>query len=476
MNGRARGLHRSQRRASDRARGGRRSLTVCGNRHAFRYSVAGRIDVAASAALVNLPVQIAFPAGQPDYVSPAGGSSLLVDVSSGSDSPVANSGRLYVNTGTGFVMYPMTETSPGSYTGTFPMAPCGGTIDWYVAVDTAGGSTQTSPLDAPSGSYSAIAYDVTVALEDAIEVPGAWAGGITGDTATTGQWTHGDPIGTEAQPESDSSEPGSNCWFTGQGSVGGSLGENDVDGGRTTLVSPTINLAGLQNPMISYDRWYSNNTGASPNADVFTVDMSADGGTTWVNVEVVGPTGAGTGGGWITHTFDPLGLAPGATTVRLRFIAEDAGSGSIVEAAIDQLMVQDFQCGSQIGTPFCIRSSNSVSIDGSSISAVGSTSLASEDVTLRASNAPDQPAVFYFGPDQTLLPFGNGFRCVTGSVVRLPIVMGSAGMFEYSIDFAAYGPALASMGTAQFQCWFRDPAAGGLAFNLSDGLEIVFTP
>ena len=31
-------------------------------------------------------------------------------------------------------------------------------------------------------------------------------------------------------------------------------------------------------------------------------------------------------------------------------------------------------------------------------------------------------------------------------------------------------------GTYQFQFWYRDPAAGLPAFNLSDGLEVVFAP
>jgi hypothetical protein len=30
--------------------------------------------------------------------------------------------------------------------------------------------------------------------------------------------------------------------------------------------------------------------------------------------------------------------------------------------------------------------------------------------------------------------------------------------------------------TWYFQAWFRDPAAGGAAFNLSDGLAVTFCP
>ena len=35
---------------------------------------------------------------------------------------------------------------------------------------------------------------------------------------------------------------------------------------------------------------------------------------------------------------------------------------------------------------------------------------------------------------------------------------------------------IAVTGTRNFQCWFRDPAAGGAAYNTSDGLEVVFVP
>ena len=36
--------------------------------------------------------------------------------------------------------------------------------------------------------------------------------------------------------------------------------------------------------------------------------------------------------------------------------------------------------------------------------------------------------------------------------------------------------AIVAGSTLYFQAWFRDPAAGGALFDLSDGLEIVFAP
>ena len=89
-------------------------------------------------------------------------------------------------------------------------------------------------------------------------------------------WVRVDPRGTAAQPENDNTPDGTFAWVTGQGSPGGSLGENDVDGGTTSLVSNRIDLSGTQSATIAYARWYSNSAGASPNADVFEVFVSDD--------------------------------------------------------------------------------------------------------------------------------------------------------------------------------------------------------
>jgi hypothetical protein len=162
------------------------------------------------------------------------------------------------------------------------------------------------------------------------------------DTATIGVWVQVDPIGTGAQPEDDHTPGGgTTCFVTGQGTPGGGLGEADVDGGKTTLFSPSLDLTGMTEPWIGYWRWYSNNTGGAPGADVFTVDMTADAGGSWSNVETVGPSGAGTTGGWFFHTFRVSDVITSATVVQLRFVAADLDAGSVVEAAIDDLVVID---------------------------------------------------------------------------------------------------------------------------------------
>lgn len=179
-------------------------------------------------------------------------------------------------------------------------------------------------------------------VEDDLETDLGWTAGVAGDTATTGVWERVDPVGTSAQPENDHTDgAGVFAYVTGQGNVGGGLGDNDVDGGFTTLVSRTFDLSGLGDPTIGYWRWYSNDQGSSPNDDVFTVDISDDGGANWTNLEVVGPSGPGTAGGWIYASFRVSEFVTPTDDVVLRFIAEDADPGSIVEAAVDDVVVVD---------------------------------------------------------------------------------------------------------------------------------------
>lgn len=52
----------------------------------------------------------------------------------------------------------------------------------------------------------------------------------------------------------------------------------------------------------------------------------------------------------------------------------------------------------------------------------------------------------------------------------------SAGAYTKADDFSAHAATLTIMGTACLQCWYRDPAAGGAGFKLSDRLSLTFTP
>ncbi|MEM6675414.1 MAG: M14 family zinc carboxypeptidase, partial [Planctomycetota bacterium] len=333
--------------------------------------------------------------------------------------------------------------------------------------------TDASRVEVLDGSFTVgrrtiVAFDFEGPSND------GWAVGAPND-ATTGEWTRGDPIGTAAQPESDATpEPGTDCWFTGQGTIGGSLGQADVDGGRTTLVSPLLDVAGAQSASIRFARWYSNSAGGSPGADVFEIDLSDDGGASWVTADVVGPSGAGTSGGWIESELDVASFVALTDRVRIRFIASDLGNGSIVEAAIDDVVVSVVD---PPGCPppfnYCVLSPNNWS-PGAVIGAVGSTDVADNDLTLTVSNAnPQGFGLFFYGQGRSQTPAGNGFVCIGGGFTRLPPVQSDfTGFATYAIDFPSLAVPIANGETWNFQYWLRD--VGGAQFNFSDGLEITF--
>jgi len=231
----------------------------------------------------------------------------------------------------------MTEGAAGSFSASFGAVPCGSTIEWYVTAQTTVGMGRWPHT--PGAVMATHATSTSVAFEDTFETNTGWAVGATGDNATSGQWVRVDPVGTIAQPENDSADVGTLCWITGQGVVGGAVGAADVDGGTTTLVSPVLN-ASDPNSIVSYRRWYSNNTGSAPNADSMPVQISGDGGTTWVLLEDVSENA----NAWVEKSFRVADFVAPSANVRVRFQARDLGAGSVVEAGVDYVRVLTAGC------------------------------------------------------------------------------------------------------------------------------------
>jgi len=292
-------------------------------------------------------LEILFPGELPDLISSTGGDTLSVEiVPSPVDPVVPGSGTFHVDTGSGFQQIPLVSNTKTSFTATFPATDnCPTNVEYFISFDLQSGTTVTAPSAGASNAFSALSAD-QVDLNDLYDFETAvgFTAGTPGDNATTGVWVRVNPNGTVAQPEDDNTASGTIAWVTGQGSPGGGLGDNDVDGGTTSLVSNQIDLSNTESATISYARWYSNNTGASPNADVFEVFVSDDDGMNYLLVETVGPTGAGTSGGWIETGFNVSDFVDLTSTIRVKFVASDLGDGSIVEAGIDDVRIFGASC------------------------------------------------------------------------------------------------------------------------------------
>jgi hypothetical protein len=224
---------------------------------------------------------------------------------------------------------------------------------WITATDVVGNAS-AAPTGAPWPSYQFLVATVEVVASDDCESATGWTANPEGsDTATSGQWEHGDPVGTyqgtqPVQPENDHTPaPGVNCWFTGQHVAGQDAGYNDVDGGITTLQSPVWNLAANGAVEVSYYRWYTNNLGNAPGEDVWQVEASNDGGSTWVTVEST----TASDNSWLQRSFMLGDYFADPGQLRLRFSASDLGSGSLVEAAVDDVLITASAAVSDLDPP-----------------------------------------------------------------------------------------------------------------------------
>jgi len=234
----------------------------------------------------------------------------------------------------------MAAISAGTYQANLPIASCDDQIEYYFQASTTDGATLSYPTDGPSTPFSALAQEITLAYEDQMESNSGWTVGAPGDTATTGIWNRMDPQSTAAQPEDDHTPSGTDCWVT-DGFSGNSLGANDVDGGTTTLTSPMLDaiIAG-DDAEIVYHRWYSNNAGSSPNEDSMLVEISNDNGNSWQILEIVTENA----GDWVEKRFRIADTFVATDQMRIRFVASDFFSGSIVEAGIDDLRIESVGC------------------------------------------------------------------------------------------------------------------------------------
>lgn len=248
-----------------------------------------------------------------------------------------------LNGGATFVEAPIYDHGGGAYVAALADIPCGTTVPFYVEVRSTSGSLVRLPC---GGTYVPRTGDVFNTYSTDFTSDAGWVVGP--NTATTGIWENVVPIGSAAQPGADHTGPGGKCFVTGQGALGNSAGAFDIDGGQTLLTSPTINLSGMQDAEVSYWRWYSTGAGSAPYADTFIIQASNNGGGTWTTAEIVGPgsvTDPNTNPGWRFKSFklSSIGVAPSAS-VKVRFNASDLGSGSVVEAALDDFSVRGFFC------------------------------------------------------------------------------------------------------------------------------------
>lgn len=375
----------------------------------------------------------------------------------------------------------MTDQGGGLFTADLPVGICGDTAELYYSYDVSSLGNFTCPTDAPNDVYNASIGALTNIWTDEFETDTGWT--ATNQGATSGDWERGVPVDDNSwpyDPAADYDGSGS-CYLTQN-----QIGNTDVDGGNVTLNSPAVDLS---DPISRLSYAYFLRLSNSNGDDRLLVEASTGG--AWFEVARHDTDG---GLAWRTHVISyadivAAGLVPTATTL-LRFNANDAGTQTVVEAALDAIAISTVGCGGGFGTNYCGPAVVNSTGQPGVISGAGSLVAADNDLTLFADQLPlNQFGIFITAPTQgfTANPGGSdGNLCLGANIGRYNsasgygvLNSGAGGSFNLSADLTntptPSGPISVMSGeTHNFQGWYRDTSGGLPTSNFTDGLSLTF--
>lgn len=244
------------------------------------------------------------------------------------------------------------SSSSTNYKATIPAQPNGTLIAYYVCLaDVFGNKGNIQPPGAsddidPNLPYFIIVGSTRQAIEDFDNNQSVgWLSGITGDNATTGQWVIDAPTestinGVTVQTGLNYTPGGTICAVTANApNATDPPGTADVDNGWTRLESPTLNMSAYIDPILSYQRWFTNDQGAQPGTDGWYTWISNDNGTTWTAIEkTLTPDHS-----WRQMAIRIKDYINPTALMKVRFMAVDSASngGSLIEAAVDDIEIWD---------------------------------------------------------------------------------------------------------------------------------------
>jgi len=126
---------------------------------------------------------------------------------------------------------------------------------------------------------------------------------------------------------------------------------------------------------------------------------------------------------------------------------------------------------------------NSASAAGAQLSSQGVASVSSDTLVFTSIGMPATATCLFFqGTSTEGVPFGDGVKCVGGTIQRLGLKASTAGSASYpdageaSISIAGLVPVIGA--TRYYQAWYRDPASfcTNRTYNMSNALKITWLP
>ncbi|MFI0374043.1 proprotein convertase P-domain-containing protein [Actinomadura sp. 1N219] len=238
----------------------------------------------------------------------------------------------------------------------------GGSADAKLNVSVPEGTPNGSHTLTVTGTSGALTHTAAVRLTIGVQPPGfsddfesdkGWTVNFAQtDTATAGGWERGDPEETaEAGVKQLGTTPsGANALVTGR-LAGSGPGIHDVDGGVTSVQSPSIALPAGAGAALKFSYNFAHRDNSGPD-DFLRVKVV--GSTTATVLNVTGTASTDLDGSWKAATADLSAFA--GQSVRIVAEAADNGTGSLIEAAIDDVSVTTAPTGTTFrsDTPFPI--------------------------------------------------------------------------------------------------------------------------
>ena len=198
-----------------------------------------------------------------------------------------------------------------------------------------GGASSTTPTNGFNVPASCQGGGGVTVFADDFETSLGWQTNPNGtDTAVTGAWERGDPQATASNgtKQLGTTTSGVNDLVTAR-LAGASAGENDIDGGVTSIRSPAIVLPSTGTLTLSFNYYLAHGSNAT-SADFLRV--SVVGATTSVVFQRLGAA-TDVDGAWASATASLNAFA--GQTVRLLIEAADASTASLVEAGVDDVRI-----------------------------------------------------------------------------------------------------------------------------------------
>jgi hypothetical protein len=278
------------------------------------------------------PLAITVVTQVPEFLPP--GQPIVVDaeIYLGDDSIVDGSALAYYRyDGGAYQTVPLQPVSGDLWRATLPAPACGDVPEFYVGVQGEMAGQLYVPYDAPATVFSALVGTYVLVFEDDFETDKGWT--VWNDPSLTdGAWERAVPRVPYCFGEPDGDYDGS-----GRAYVTDNRWCADLDWGPTRLISPVFDLSGAQDPIMEFAAWWAND---NQDGDPYDIELSNDGGATWVLVETI----ANVPPGWMPKSYYMNDYIALTSQMQLRISVQDVPNNSRTEGGFDALHIFDVTC------------------------------------------------------------------------------------------------------------------------------------